>query len=165
MIAGKSFFFSKIGVQSCVRFRCTLLHSYFALHRLQYREHFSVKQMEYREWKLSIALRIFEGIKVCSTGTSAELFLRKDELFTWLWAQCYENRKKHIPIHLLEDCTHPVFLLALYLDDGSLSLTKSKRSKLNQTIITSHIYLYLQAFYLDKLEALSDFIYRTFHHH
>ena len=32
MIAGKSFFFSKIGVQSCVRFRCTLLHSYFALH-------------------------------------------------------------------------------------------------------------------------------------
>ena len=32
MVAGKSFFFSKIGVQSCVRFRCTLLHSYFALH-------------------------------------------------------------------------------------------------------------------------------------
>jgi len=28
MVAGKSFFFSKIGVQSCVRFRCTLLHSY-----------------------------------------------------------------------------------------------------------------------------------------
>ena len=34
MVAGKSFFFSKIGVQSCVRFRCTLLHSYFALHTL-----------------------------------------------------------------------------------------------------------------------------------
>ena len=34
MIAGKSFFFSKIGVQSCVRFRCTLLHSYFALHKI-----------------------------------------------------------------------------------------------------------------------------------
>lgn len=32
MVAGKSFFFSKIEVQSCVRFRCTLLHSYFALH-------------------------------------------------------------------------------------------------------------------------------------
>lgn len=131
---------------------------------LQYREHFSVQQMEYREWKLSIAPRIFEGIKVRSTGTSAELFSRKDELFTWLWTQCYENRKKHIPIHLLEDCTHPVFLLALYLDDGSLSLTKSRRSKLNQMIITPHIYLYLQAFYPDELEVLSDFIYRSFHH-
>lgn len=132
---------------------------------LQYLEHFSVKQMEYREWKLSIAPRIFEGIKIRSTGTSAELFSRRDELFTWLWTQCYENREKRIPIHLLKDCTHPVFLLALYLDDGSLSLTKSKRSKLNQMIITPHIYLYLQAFYPDELEVLSKFLKRTFHHH
>jgi len=42
MIAGKSFFFSKIGVQSCVRFRCTLLHSYFALHTMFIPEHFDI---------------------------------------------------------------------------------------------------------------------------
>lgn len=57
------------------------------------------------------------------------------------------------------------FLLALNLDDGSLSLTKSTRSKLNQIIITPHIYLYLQAFYPEELELLSSFIERTFHHH
>lgn len=132
---------------------------------LQYREHFSVKQMAYREWKLNIAPRIFSGIKIRSTGTSAELYSEKDELFTWLWEHCYIDRKKHIPIQLLEDCTHPVFLLALYLDDGSLSLTKSTRSKSNQLIITPHIYLYLQAFYPKELEALSEFIARTFNHH
>lgn len=131
---------------------------------LQYREHFSVKQMEYREWKLKVAPRIFSGIRIRKTGTSAELYSEKDELFAWLWEQCYGDRKKHIPIHLLEDCTHPVFLLALYLDDGSLSLTKSSRSKLNQIIITPHIYLYLQAFYPEELEQLSTFIARTFHH-
>lgn len=101
---------------------------------LKYREHFSVKQMEYREWKLNVAPRIFSAIKIRSTGTSAELYSDKDELFSWLWEQCYVDRKKHIPIHLLEDCTHPVFLLALYLDDGSLSLTKSTYSKSNQLI-------------------------------
>ncbi len=132
---------------------------------LQYREHFSVKQMEYREWKLRSAPRIFKGIKIRKTGTSAELYSEKDDLFTWLRAQCYDGRKKHIPIRLLEDCIHPVFLLALYLDDGSLSLTKSTRSKLNQMIITPHIYLYLQAFYPEELEVLSSFIARTFHHH
>lgn len=132
---------------------------------LQYREHFSVKQMEYREWKLNVAPRIFKGIKIRKTGTSAELYSEKDELFSWLWEQCYIDRKKHIPIHLLEDCTHPVFLLALYLDDGSLSLTKSTRSQLNQVIVTPHIYLYLQAFYPEELEQLSDFIARTFNHH
>lgn len=131
---------------------------------LQYREHFSVKQMEYREWKLKTAPRIFEGIRVRKTGTSAELFSGKDELFTWLREQCYDNRKKRIPVHLLEDCTHPVFLLALYLDDASLSLTKSTRSRLNQMIITPHIYLYLQAFYPEELEMLSEFIERAFHH-
>lgn len=52
---------------------------------LQYREHFSVKQMEYRARKLNIAPRIFSGIKIRSTGTSAELYSEKDELFTWLW--------------------------------------------------------------------------------
>ncbi len=132
---------------------------------LQYREHFSVKQMEYREWKLKSAPRVFEGIKVRKTGTSAELYSRKDQLFTWLRDQCYDDRKKQIPVHLLEECVHPVFLLALYLDDGSLSLTKSTRSKLNQMIITPHIYLYLQAFYPEELELLSSFIERTFHHH
>jgi len=132
---------------------------------LQYREHFSVKQMEYREWKLNAAPRIFKGIKIRKTGTSAELYSEKDELFSWLWEQCYIDRKKHIPIHLLEDCTHPVFLLALYLDDGSLSLTKSTRSKLNQVIVTPHIYLYLQAFYPEELKQLSDFIARMFNHH
>lgn len=61
---------------------------------LQYREHFSVKQMEYREWKLKSAPRIFEGIKVKKTGTSAELYSRKDTLFTWLREQCYDDHKK-----------------------------------------------------------------------
>lgn len=50
------------------------------------------------------------------------------------------------------------------IDDGSLSLTKSARSKLNQIIITPHIYLYLQAFYPEELEVLSEFIARTFNH-
>ena len=131
---------------------------------LQYREHFSVKQMAYREWKLQAVPRIFSGIRTRKTGTSAELYSERDELFSWLWEQCYIDRKKHIPIHLLEDCTHPVFLLALYLDDGSLSLTKSARSKLDQIIITPRIYLYLQAFYPEELEQLSAFIARTFHH-
>ena len=70
---------------------------------LQYREHFSVKQMQYREWKLIAAPRIFSGIQIRKSGTSAELYSEKDELFTWLREQCYVDRKKHLPIHLLED--------------------------------------------------------------
>lgn len=131
---------------------------------LRYGEHFSIKQLEYREWKLNSAPRIFSSIIKNNNGTSASLTSRFDELFTWLRAELYIGGKKSIPLHLLEECTDPVFLLALYLDDGSLCVTRSTRSKKQQMILTPHIALYLQAFHPSELNYLSQFIEKTFGH-
>lgn len=131
---------------------------------LHYGEHFSIKQLEYREWKLKQAPKIFSSIVKNNNGTSASLKSRFDELFTWLREQLYIGGKKSIPLHLLPECTDPVFLLALYLDDGSLCLTRSSRSKKNQIILTPHIALYLQAFHPSELNYLSQFIHQTFGH-
>ncbi|WP_214756336.1 endonuclease [Exiguobacterium sp. s157] len=130
----------------------------------RYGEHFSMKQLEYREWKLKQAPRIFSNIVKNHNGTSASLTSRYDELFTWLRDQLYIAGKKSIPLHLLSECTDSVFLLALYLDDGSLCLTRSSHSKKNQIILTPHIALYLQAFHPSELNYLSQFINETFGH-
>lgn len=131
---------------------------------LRYGEHFSLKQLEYREWKLKQAPRIFSSIVKNNNGTSASLTSRYDELFTWLRNQLYIAGKKSIPLHLLSECTDSVFLLALYLDDGSLCLTRSNRSNKKQIILTPHIALYLQAFHPSELNYLSQFIQETFGH-
>ena len=131
---------------------------------LRYGEHFSIKQLEYREWKLKQAPRIFSSIIKNNNGTSASLISKYDELFTWLRDHLYIAGKKSVPLHLLSECTDPVFLLALYLDDGSLCLTRSNRSNKNQIILTPHIALYLQAFHPSELNYLSQFIHTTFGH-
>ncbi|WP_084812930.1 hypothetical protein [Exiguobacterium sp. SH31] len=92
-----------------------------------YREHFSMGQLSYREWKqrkLSDLLYL----------RGNNLVSRSIPLMTRLFPLFYPDNKKQIPFELLEDICHPSFLLTLYLDDGSLLLSKRfnhKKKKFN----------------------------------
>ncbi|WP_307342455.1 DNA endonuclease [Metabacillus malikii] len=123
-----------------------------------YREHFSPKQLEYRMWKceqLSNYLYI--------TNRSQTLRSKSLPLFTDLYPYFYDkDGLKHIPPKLLEHCTSIYFLIVLYLDDGSLILSKriNKRKKL--IYLMPSIAFYLQCYRKDELEILQKFILQTF---
>lgn len=113
-----------------------------------YREHFGIGQLSYRQWKqkkLSDLLYL----------RGNNLVSRSIPLMTKLFPHFYPNNKKHIPFELLEEITHPSFLLTLYLDDGSLLLSKRFNHKKNEIQFTPHIALYLQAFSKQQLEQLA----------
>lgn len=74
---------------------------------------------------------------------------------TKLFPLFYPNNKKHIPFELLKEINHPSFLLTLYLDDGSLLLSKRFNHKKKEIRFTPHIAFYLQAFSKQQLEQLA----------
>lgn len=82
-----------------------------------YREHFSLGQLSYREWKQRKLpdLLYLRGNNLVS---------RSIPLMTRLFPFFYPNNKKHIPFELLKDIYHSACILTLYLDDGSLLLSK-----------------------------------------
>ncbi|WP_215143906.1 endonuclease [Exiguobacterium qingdaonense] len=116
-----------------------------------YREHFSLGQLSYREWKQRKLPNL--------------LYLRRDNLvsrsiplMTRLFPLFYPNNKKHIPFELLKDIHHPACILTLYLDDGSLLLSKRFNHKKKEIQFTPHIAFYLQAFSKEQLEQLAEWM-------
>ncbi|WP_214889350.1 endonuclease [Exiguobacterium sp. s142] len=120
-----------------------------------YREHFSMGQLSYREWKQRKLpdLLYLRGNNLVS---------RSIPLMTRLFPLFYPNNKKLIPFELLEDIRHPSFLLTLYLDDGSLLLSKRFNNNKKEIQFTPHIALYLQAFSKEQLERLAVFLFERF---
>ncbi|MBR3061803.1 MAG: endonuclease [Exiguobacterium sp.] len=120
-----------------------------------YREHFSLGQLSYRQWKQQKLpdLLYLRGNSLVS---------RSIPLMTKLFPLFYPNNKKHIPFELLEDIHHPSFLLTLYLDDGSLLLSKRFNHKKKEIQFTPHVALYLQAFSKEQLEQLAVFLFERF---
>ncbi|WP_221566965.1 hypothetical protein [Alkalihalobacillus sp. TS-13] len=82
-----------------------------------YQEHFGKSQREYREWKLSQ----LENLGFRINGN----YLRSGShpYFTSLRNDLYNDSSKVLTDNFLRKCKHPMFLSALYLDDGSLSIT------------------------------------------
>ncbi|AIE61351.1 LAGLIDADG DNA endonuclease [Bacillus methanolicus] len=123
-----------------------------------YREHFGMEQKEYREWKESF----FNGFLYIRPN-SQYLVSKSDPLFTKLYPYFYcESGKKQIPKSLLSYCTHPLFLTVLYLDDGSLSITKRVNKKKRLIYLSPHIYLYLQNYPKNELAILQNHICNNF---
>lgn len=89
-----------------------------------YREHFASEQLEYRKWKE----RFFPGILYIRS--ESYLVSKSIPLFTQLYKHFYNSAEsKTIPTALLPQCNLPHFLAVLYLDDGSLCITKSINHK------------------------------------
>lgn len=123
-----------------------------------YREHFGVAQLQYRQWKV----QKLNGLLYFNKNKS-ELLSKSLPLFTELEQLFYdEKRFKRIPNLVLPDYTLPVFLATLYMDDGSLSISYRVNHRLQKIYLTPHIYLYLQSFKKSNLETLQRHIFYVF---
>lgn len=122
-----------------------------------YREHFGESQRFYREWKrqqLPDLLYIRQN----------NLVSRSLPLFTELYPYFYPSNQKDVPFDLLPLCNHPLFLLILYLDDGSLIVSKRFTSK-QQLIASPTIALYLQSFSKQSLTLFCEWLNHNFRLH
>lgn len=120
-----------------------------------YREHFSVKQKEYREWKMnsihSVKFRIENGCHLKS---------QSHPVFTELYNNFFINGIKTITPENIKLLNHPVGLAALYLDDGTLSIYPLK-SKNNIRIFYTASIITL-SFSKSECQLLADYIFNTF---
>jgi hypothetical protein len=123
-----------------------------------YREHYGKEQEEYRKWKQKFLPEWWY-----LTPNSNTLRSRSHPMFTELYQLFYINNKsKCIPKKLLPLCTDPHFLTILYMDDGSLSLSKRINHRKKLIYVTPHIYLYLQNYSVDQLIMLKSHIQECF---
>ncbi|SDO36737.1 hypothetical protein [Alkalicoccus daliensis] len=119
-----------------------------------YREHFSIAQLEYRQWKQKILDPL-----IYFTAKNNVLLSKSNPLFTALFHDFYDVKgNKQIPGVHLKRCTHLSFLTTLYLDDGSLSISKRINHRLKKIYLVPNIYLYLQSFQLKDLKLLQKHI-------
>jgi hypothetical protein len=123
-----------------------------------YREHFGVSQTEYRQWKQNW-LRDW----LYFTNKGDLLVSKSHPLFTELYPYFYNPvGVKYIPFDLLELCKSELFLAVLYMDDGSICITKRIYDRKKLIYLTPHIYLYLQAYSKSSLLLLQKFIKEKF---
>lgn len=84
-------------------------------------------------------------------------------MFTELEPPFYdENRTKRITQNLISQCTLPIFLAVLYMDDGSLSISYRVNHRLKKIYLTPRIYLYLQCFSKECLMYLKSHLHINF---
>lgn len=87
-----------------------------------YREHFSIKQQEYRIWKrnniYSLPFRIEKSVHLKSPS---------HPIFTELYEQFYINNRKTITKENIKMLDHPIGLSCLYLDDGTLMVDVNRK--------------------------------------
>jgi len=122
-----------------------------------YREHFGESQRFYREWKR----QQLPGLLYIRQNN---LVSRSLPLFTELYPYFYPSDQKDVPFALLPSCNHPLFLLTLYLDDGSLIVSKRLTSK-KQLIVSPTIALYLQSFPKQSLTLFCEWLNHNFRLH
>ncbi|WP_197187453.1 hypothetical protein [Brevibacillus agri] len=120
-----------------------------------YKEHFSEKQRAYREWKQEKLSTL--GFHITNSN---HLYSYSHPLFSELYAYFFPDGVKIIPPKLLAQMTHPLFLATLYLDDGSLIL--SKRKTPSMLVLHPTIVIYTQCFTHDENEMLKSHINNTF---
>ena len=122
-----------------------------------YQEHFCEEQRGYREWKLSI-------LKDLSFNISGR-YLRScsHPYFNQLHNDLYDdNNIKILKPSFLKQCTSLYFLLALYLDDGSLMITKRINHRQKKIYLTPSIVLYTLNFTREENNLLKDHINQHF---
>jgi LAGLIDADG DNA endonuclease family len=101
-----------------------------------YQEHFTPAQLEYRQWKL----KQLENLGFSINGN----YLRSpsNSYFTKLRSVFYPRNFKILPLQLLKEFTHPLFLTTLYLDDGTLVFSHKYSYKNHSILCHPSIILY-----------------------
>lgn len=124
-----------------------------------YREHYGTKQKEYREWKQTfLPDLLYLTPRSCTLRSSSQL------LFTELYPHFYDiDGNKQIPRALMKFCHLPHFLAVLYMDDGTLCITKRINHRKKSIYLTPSIMLALQNFKHQQLEILRQHIHDIFH--
>jgi hypothetical protein len=124
-----------------------------------YREHYGTKQKEYREWKQAyLPELLYITPKSCTLRSSSHV------LFTELYPHFYDSSgNKQVPQALLKLCHLPHFLAILYMDDGTLCITKRINHRKKIIYLAPSIMLALQNFTRQQLEILRLHIQNHFH--
>lgn len=118
---------------------------------VSYREHFCLEQYDYRKWKASFFPDFLYFRKDKQTLVSASV-----PLMTELFSYYYDNDgNKHIPLQLLKNCVSNFFVATLYMDDGSLLISKRINHRMKKIYLSSVIALYLQCYTKVELEQLA----------
>lgn len=118
-----------------------------------YREHGTTRQNGYRAWKA-------QHLNLKFIKEKGKIYSRSLPLYTKYYNMFYFNRVKTITKENIKLLSHPVGLMCLYFDDGSLVINKDKRK--NGVHIYPIIYLYSQSFSLEENIILKDHIKKTF---
>lgn len=123
-----------------------------------YREHGCRNQADYRAWKAkmlaSLDFKYFDHYNApCIKSPSNPLYSHYRTLF-------YTNERKQITPKILDKLNHPIGLLCLYLDDGTLVIDRYIRK--NKVHLFPRITIYSQSFTKSENELLLDHIHDHF---
>ncbi|MBN2794397.1 MAG: endonuclease [Clostridia bacterium] len=118
-----------------------------------YREHGCLKQNGYRHWKAEKLEISYHEKHNKITSKSLPIFTKYHELF-------YRNNTKVITPTNIQLLSHPIGLLCLYLDDGSLVIDTYKKK--NGIHAFPRIYLYTQSFTREENLLLLEHIKTVF---
>ncbi|PIC98531.1 hypothetical protein [Sporosarcina sp. P29] len=125
--------------------------------RSSYHEHFSIKQKEYRAWKV---MKLKPYLSFIPRGD--HIISRTGDLWSRLEEVIYsektdgKNRIKQLPLSILDKLDDLHSLATIYMDDGSLLLTTRVNHNHKKIYITPHIALYLQSFTYEELLLLQE---------
>ncbi|MCA0385462.1 MAG: hypothetical protein LCH34_07675 [Firmicutes bacterium] len=123
-----------------------------------YREHGCIAQNDYRKWKATMLSTLH--FKYHEDLNAAGMKSISNALFSTYHQLFYENGRKRVTPEILERLTHPLGLLCLYLDDGSLVIDRYIR---NNTIhLFPRITIYSQSFTEQENLLLRGHIYNQF---
>ncbi|WP_255406637.1 hypothetical protein [Sporosarcina sp. P18a] len=123
--------------------------------RSSYHEHFSIKQKEYRAWKV---MKLKPYLSFIPRGD--HIISKTEDLWSSLEEVIYsesiegKNRIKQLPLSILEKLDDLHSLATIYMDDGSLLLTTRVNHNCKKIYITPHIAIYLQSFTYEELLLL-----------
>ncbi|PID05011.1 MULTISPECIES: hypothetical protein [unclassified Sporosarcina] len=124
--------------------------------RSTYSEHFSIKQKDYRAWKV-MKLEPYLSFTLKGDVISS----RVNDLWSELEADFYsakvkdKSRVKILSRTRLSNLNDLHSIATIYMDDGSLLLTKRINDNNKKIYITPHIALYLQNFTFEELKNLA----------
>jgi hypothetical protein len=121
-----------------------------------YQEHFGEKQRKYREWKLSQLNDLNFTIKGNFLRSASHPYFKK------LHPTLYPNDIKSLSKEFISQCTHPIFLAMLYLDDGSLTISYTYNEQSNTVYCHPSIILYTLNLTIHENKLLANHLNKSF---
>ncbi|HHV74878.1 MAG TPA: endonuclease [Thermoanaerobacterium sp.] len=119
-----------------------------------YREHFCQQQYEYRLWKCAQLQDL--GFKINKNNVLKSI---SHPVFSDLYEKFYVNKHKTITYNNIKLLNEPVGIACLYMDDGSLVISKNNKPNITVNPI---ITLYTLNFSKEENMIMQEHIYKTF---